>query len=292
MADILVTGGTGQVGTYLRAHAWPDGVQVVAPGRDALDLADPSSIATCVAARPWAAIINCAAFTAVDRCESEIVAAWQANALGPAALAQASNWAKIPLIHVSTDYVFDGAKTQPYVETDPIGPLGVYGASKEGGEQAVRSGNPRHVIVRTAWVLSPHGHNFVKTMLRLGAERPKLRVVDDQLGSPTHARDLAQALAKIALRQIADAGCATGTCHFTNAGSVTWHGLAVEIFRLVAATGRPVPEVEAIATSEYPLPARRPANSRLALDKIRRDYAIEPRPWQAAIHDIVADLLA
>ena len=292
MADILVTGGTGQVGTYLRAHAWPDGVHVAAPGRDALDLAKPSSIAACVASRPWAAIINCGAFTAVDRCESEIVAAWQANALGPAALAEASNRAKIPLIHVSTDYVFDGAKTQPYAETDPVGPLGVYGASKEGGEQAVRSGNPRHVIVRTAWVLSPHGHNFVKTMLRMGAERPKLRVVDDQLGSPTHARDLAQALAKIALGQIADADCPAGTFHFTNAGSVTWHGLATEIFRLVAAAGRPVPDVEAIPTSEYPLPARRPANSRLALDKIRQDYAIEPRPWQAAIHDIVAELLA
>ena len=129
-------------------------------------------------------------------------------------------------------------------------------------------------------------------MLRLGAERPKLRVVDDQLGSPTHARDLAEALAKITLRQIADPHCATGTFHFTNAGSVTWHGLAVEIFRLVAAAGRLVPEVEAIATSEYPLPARRPANSRLALDKIRQDFGIEPRPWQNAIQDIVAELLA
>ena len=160
MADILVTGGTGQVGTYLRTHAWPDGVHVVAPGRDSLDLADPASIAASVAARPWAAIINCAAFTAVDRCESEIVAAWRANALGPAALAEASNRAKIPLVHVSTDYVFDGSKALPYDEADPIGPLGVYGASKEGGEQAVRSGNPRHVIVRTAWVLSPHGQIF------------------------------------------------------------------------------------------------------------------------------------
>ena len=291
MADILVTGGTGQLGTCLRALAWPAGIQVVAPARAALDLADPASIDALLGSGSWAAVINCAALTAVDRCESEIVAAWQANALGPAGLAQATARRKIPLIHVSTDYVFDGSKAGAYVETDAVSPLGVYGASKAGGEQAVRTANPRHVIVRTAWVVSPHGQNFVKTMLKLAAARAQLRVVDDQIGAPTHAADLARTLAAITLRQIDDPAAPAGLYHFTSSGRVTWHGLAQEIFRLAAAVGLKVPDVEAIATAQYPLPAQRPANSCLCTDKIGRDYAILPRPWQEAIREIVAQLL-
>ena len=291
MKNILITGGSGQVGTCLQRFAWPAGVQLFAPPRPELDLANTDSIEAMMNSRLWAAVINCGAYTAVDRCETEIVAAWQTNALAPAALAQATTRAKIPLIHVSTDYVFGGDKVGAYVETDPVAPLGVYGASKLGGELAIRTANPRHVIVRTAWVVSPYGNNFIKTMLRVGAERPLLRVVDDQHGCPTDAGDLAAALAKITLHHLQDADAPTGTYHFTNAGQTTWFGLAREIFRIAASLGLKVPQLEAITTDQYPLPAKRPANSRLKTDKISRDFGIIPRPWQAAVHDIIDTLL-
>lgn len=166
---ILLTGGSGQVGTALRSRAWPDGIALVAPPRQALDLGDPAALAAAVAARPWRAIINAGAYTAVDRAEGELAAAWTINALAPAVLAQAAARAGIPLIQLSTDYVFDGRKPAPYIEADGLAPLGVYGASKAGGELAVRSAGGRHVILRTSWVVSAHGHNFIKTMLRLGA---------------------------------------------------------------------------------------------------------------------------
>jgi dTDP-4-dehydrorhamnose reductase len=193
MHPVLVTGGSGQVGTALKRLA-PEGFELIAPGRAELDLADPEAIAAMVASRPWIAVINAAAYTAVDKAEGDVVAAWRANALAPAAFAAATRVAGIPLIHVSTDYVFDGAKPDAYVEGDPVGPVGVYGASKEAGEQAVRTANPHHIILRTAWVVSPDGANFIKTMLRLGADRPELRVVGDQHGCPTSADDIAHTL--------------------------------------------------------------------------------------------------
>ena len=292
MADILVTGGSGQVGTCLRQWPWPPGFRLIAPARARLDVADPACVEAMIASQPWAAVINCAAMTAVDRCETEIAAAWQVNALGPAALAQATARRNIPLLHVSTDHVFDGGKTGAYAETDSVTPLNVYGASKAGGEWAVRTGNPRHVILRTAWLVSPHGKNFIKTMLQGRAKDACLSVVDDQFGSPTHAGDLAGALAKIALCLIADPAAATGTYHFTSSGCVSWHGLALEIFRLAAAQGKMPPAIAAIATPQYPLPARRPVHSRLCCDRIGRDYAIFPRCWQDATREIVTDLLA
>lgn len=289
--DILLTGGSGQVGTEVIALA-PAGLNIVAPGRDQLDLADPDAIAALVASRPWAAVINCAAHTAVDRAETEIVEAWKANALAPAALAQATAKAGVPLIQVSTDYVFDGSKAGFYVETDPVAPVSVYGASKEAGEQAVRTGNPRHVILRTAWVVSPHGANFIKTMLRLAETRPELRVVDDQHGCPTSASDIAQALLAIAQRMIADPQAPVGTYHFVNSGEATWCGFARAIFEIAAEHGRPAPKVEGITTADYPTPARRPANSRLDVAKLAHDYAIAPRPWRTAVEEIVETLLA
>ena len=291
MQTLLITGGTGQVGTSLRHLPWPSHITPWFPTRAEFDLADPAGIKALLDARPIAAVINCAAFTAVDRCESEAATAWQVNAHGPGALAAATAARAIPLIHLSTDYVFDGMKASPYVEDDAVAPLCVYGASKEGGEQSIRSLHPRHAIVRTSWVISPFGSNFVKTMLRLAQERDILRVVDDQIGAPTHAGDLAQVLATIALRLIADPEAATGTFHFANAGSTSWHGVAEEIFRLAAKAGHKVPQLEAIATAQYPLPARRPANSRLATGKITREYAIKPRPWQEGLRDIVMQLL-
>lgn len=295
MADpvhILITGGAGQVGLELQAADWPDHVMIHAPARAEMDLGDIASVRAAFSRTPFAAVINAGAYTAVDKAESEVAAAFAANAMGPAVLAEITHEAGVPLVQVSTDYVFDGSQDGFYVENDPVGPLGVYGASKLAGELAVRSGNPRSVVLRTAWVLSIHRANFLKTMLRLAAERPALRIVDDQYGCPTSARDIAAALKTITLRLITDADAPTGVYHFVNDGETTWAGLAREVFALSAAVGGPSALVEGIATADYPTPARRPANSRLSTGKLTRDYAIAPRPWQAAVAEIIAELNA
>jgi dTDP-4-dehydrorhamnose reductase len=288
---ILLTGGGGQVGTEFQRLA-PEGFEIVAPGRDQLDIADPEAIAAFVASRPWACVINSGAYTAVDKAQSDPITAWKVNALAPAAFAWATAQAETPLIQLSTDYVFDGGKAAPYLEDDPVGPVSVYGASKEAGEQAVRTGSPRHVVLRTAWVVSPHGANFIKTMLRLAETRNRLTVVDDQHGCPTSAADIARALAAIATRMVDDDAAPTGTYHFVNSGEATWCGFAREIFAQAQAAGRTVPTVEAIPTSAYPTPARRPANSRLDTAKLTRDFGVEPRAWRTAVSEVVETLLA
>ncbi len=295
MADpvhILITGGAGQVGLELRAADWPQGVVIHAPTRAELDLGDIASVKAAFARTPFAAVINSGAYTAVDKAESETAAAFAANAMGPAVLAEVTREAGVPLVQVSTDYVFDGSKEGLYVEDDPVGPLGVYGASKLAGELAVRSGNPRSVVLRTAWVLSVHRSNFLKTMLHLAAERPTLRVVDDQHGCPTSARDIADALKTITLKMIADTDAPTGVYHFVNAGETSWAGLARELVALSAASGGPSAIVEGIPSADYPTPARRPSNSRLSTEKLAHDYAITPRPWQAAVAEIIVELNA
>lgn len=291
MRQVLVTGGGGQLGTELQRVAWPPGYEPVAIDLPDLDLTDTAAIAAKVAERPWGAIINGAAYTAVDKAESDVVAAWAINALAPAAFGAACAAANIPLVQVSTDYVFAGDKEGAWEPHDAVGPLGVYGASKLGGELAVRTSGARHVIVRTAWVVSAHGSNFVKSMLRLAAERDTLRVVDDQRGSPTGAADLARTLATIAVRLADDPTAPAGTFHFSNAGPVTWAGLARTVFAGSAARGGPTATVEGIATSDYPTPARRPINSLLSHDAIRDAYGIEPRSWQAALDDILDELI-
>lgn len=302
---ILVTGGSGQLGIELARALLPQGWQVVAFDRAGIDLTDPAAIAAKVAAghegRPWAAVINGAAYTAVDKAESDVVTAWKVNALAPAAFAEACAQAGIPLVQVSTDYVFAGDKPVSGAEgaegrgawevDDPVGPLGVYGASKLGGELAVRTSGVRHAIVRTAWVVSPHGHNFIKTMLRVGAERGHLRVVGDQHGSPTSAADLAAALLTIAMRLAEDPAAPGGTFHFSNAGAASWADFATEIFRQSAERGGPTATVEAITTADYPTPARRPANSLLSHVAIERAYGITPRPWGQALGDILDELI-
>jgi dTDP-4-dehydrorhamnose reductase len=293
MADpihVLITGATGQVGLELQAAGWPDNIVLHTPTRAELNLGDAASVRTAFAATSFAAVINSGAYTAVDRAETDVAAAFAANAMGPAILAEATSRAKIPLVQVSTDYVFDGAKDAPYVETDPVGPLGVYGASKLAGELAVLSGNRRSVVLRTAWVLSAHRANFLKTMLRLAADRPALKVVADQRGCPTSARDIATVLKAITLKMISDINAPTGVYHFVNAGETTWAGLAREVFTHSANTGGASAAVEDIPSSAYPTPARRPANSRLSTEKLARDYGVTPRAWQAVVAEIVAEM--
>ncbi|MDZ7283024.1 dTDP-4-dehydrorhamnose reductase [Sphingomonas sanguinis] len=288
---ILVTGAGGQLGTELQRCAWPHGYEIVAIDHDTLDVRDTTAIAAMVASRPFAAVINGAAYTAVDKAESDVVTAWAVNAMAPAAFGEACAKAGIPLVQVSTDYVFAGDKQGAWEINDPVAPLGVYGASKLGGELAVRTSAARHAIVRTAWVVSAHGHNFIKTMLRLAETRDTLSVVADQRGSPTSAADLAHALMTIALRLIEDEAAPTGTFHFSNAGAISWADFATEIFRQSASRGGPLADVMPISSRDYPTPAARPANSLLSHSAIRDAYGIAPRDWRAALSDILDELI-
>lgn len=286
-ARILIIGRTGQVATELRALL-PDAVALEAPE---LDLTRADSIAAALAAHRPAVVVNAAAYTAVDRAEDERDLAFAVNADGPALLGAATAAAGIPVLHISTDYVFDGTRGTPYVETDATSPLGVYGASKLEGERRLRDANPRTTILRTAWVCSAHGGNFVKTMLRLAAERPALRVVADQHGAPTFAADLADALAAIALGMIADDKAPTGLFHFTNAGVTTWKDFAAAIFAAAAERGLKTPRLEAITTADYPTPARRPAYSALSTRRIEEAYGVRPRPWAEGLGRLIDDSL-
>ncbi|WP_336488486.1 dTDP-4-dehydrorhamnose reductase [Methylobacterium nigriterrae] len=289
--DILILGGAGQVGTELQAIAWDADIRVHAPTRAELDATDEAALARAFAERAYGGIVNAAAYTAVDRAESDVAEAWRLNALAPALLAAQAARAGIPLVHVSTDYVFDGTASGPYEPDAPVNPQSVYGASKAAGEWAVRTAGPRHAIVRTAWVVSPHRGNFVKTMLRLAAERDRLAVVDDQRGCPTSARDLAEALAVIATRLARDPGAPTGTFHCVNAGSTTWCGFARAILAGAARRGGRAVPVDAIPTSAYPTPARRPMNAQLSTASLSRAFGLAPRPWESALDDILDRLV-
>lgn len=288
---ILVTGANGQLGCELKRRAWPTGYEVVALGRAEVDLADRDAIAAMVASRNWAAVINGAAYTAVDKAESDLVNAWIVNSQAPAVFAEACAKANIPLIQVSTDYVFAGDKQEAWETDDPVAPLSVYGASKLAGELAVRVSGARHAIIRTAWVVSTHGNNFVKTMLRAAALQNSLSVVDDQYGSPTSASDLAQALMTIAIRLAEDENAPTGIFHFSNAGKTSWAGFAREIFAQSRQRGGVSADVVSIPSTDYPTPAKRPANSLLSNSAVREAYGIEPRRWQAALGDILDELI-
>ena len=288
---VLVTGAAGQLGTELQRCVWPAGWQVTAVDVADLDLRDTAAIIDIIASRDWAAIINGAAYTAVDKAESDLVTAWAVNAMAPAAFADGCAKAGIPLVQVSTDYVFAGDKVGAWEVDDAVAPLGVYGASKLGGELAVRTSGARYAIVRTAWVVSAHGSNFVKTMLRVAEGRDRLTVVDDQRGSPTAAADLAQTLMRIAVRLADDAVAPTGIFHFSNAGDISWADFAIEIFRQSAQRGGPSAEVVRIPSSDYPTPAQRPANSLLSHAAIHDAYGITPRNWRDALSDILDELI-
>lgn len=284
---VLVTGITGQVGGALAGRAAPEGINWLPAGRDRLDLSAPATIAAAVEALAPDAVVNPAAYTAVDAAETDAETAFRVNRDGPAALAAACAARGIPLIHLSTDYVFDGTGTRPYRTDDPVAPLGIYGASKEAGEQAVRAALADHIILRTAWVYAAAGRNFVNTMLRVGAERDELRVVADQRGTPTNAGDIADAIAAL-LAARRDGIALRGTFHYTAAGETSWHGLAEAVFRRAERHWGRRPVVHAIATADYPTPARRPAYS--VLDNSTLDgtgVAVPRRPWEAALNAVL-----
>lgn len=289
---ILVTGAGGQVGSELLARAGRHGHEVQGLTRAELDISDAAAVSAAVAAAKPSLIVNAAAYTAVDKAEEEQDAAYAINRDGPAHLAAAAKAAGVPLIHISTDYVFDGSKDGPWTESDPVAPLGVYGSSKEAGEQAVRAALPEHVILRTSWVYAAHGGNFVKTMLRVGRERDALRVVADQFGAPTSAGDIADAVLTIATRLEGGKRDGWGTYHFTAEGRTSWHGFAEAIFaRAEKAWGRR-PAVAAIPSSEYPTAAQRPENSVLDSTKILVAFDVPRRPWQDGLDEVLGILLA
>ncbi len=279
---ILVTGGTGQLASALAAAAT---VPVCLRGRPAFDFDRPESIGAAFReANPWL-VVNTAAYTAVDAAEKDADAAYRANRDGPAELARLCEAAGILLIHISTDYVFDGAKGEPYVETDPVAPQCVYGASKLAGETAVLNACARAVVLRTSWVYAPTGRNFVRTMLMLGKTRDRLTVVADQKGCPTAARDLATAILEVAAR-IAASGwqdAYAGVFHAAGTGWTTWHGLATAVFAEAARYGAPVPRVDPITTADWPTPAKRPADSRLDCTKLAAVFGVRLPEWRPSL---------
>jgi dTDP-4-dehydrorhamnose reductase len=290
---LVVTGREGQVARSLAERARGSDIEVVQLGRPELDLAgDSDSIVVAIEAARPDIIVSAAAYTQVDKAESEPDLAFAVNEAGPRTIAHAASKLGVPLIHLSTDYVFDGSKAAPYVEEDPTGPTGVYGASKLAGERAVLSEHPDSTVLRTAWVYSPFGANFVKTMLRLAFDRDEIGVVADQRGNPSNALDIADGVLKVArnLRRSADSNL-RGLFHMTAAGEATWAEFAEAIFIASADLGGPSARVRPIATADYPTPARRPANSRLDAGKLERIHGVCLPDWRPSLNKVVSRLL-
>ncbi|MEE4454258.1 dTDP-4-dehydrorhamnose reductase [Novosphingobium resinovorum] len=289
---IAVTGKTGQVVTSLMERGAAAGHEIVALGRPELDLADPGSVLRALQAAAPDVIVSAAAYTAVDRAEGESELAHAVNGAGACAVAQAAKTLGAPLVHVSTDYVFDGALGRPYVETDATGPSGIYGASKLAGEEAVLAVHgDNSAVLRVAWVYSPFGGNFVKTMLRLAGDRDSVSVVADQVGNPTSALDIADGILAVAANLVADPDpVLRGVFHMTARGEASWADFAQAIFAASAANGGPSAVVTPITTAEYPTPARRPANSRLDCARIERTHGVVLPEWRGALETVVARL--
>ncbi len=287
---ILQFGTTGQLARELLAQARDFDVEITALSRAEADFADPQAVVARLKAAQADLVVIAAAYTAVDLAESEADLAGRINAETPGAIAAALGAEGPALVHVSTDYVFDGRKGAPYVEADATNPINVYGATKLAGEQAILTSPARALILRTSWVVSSHGKNFVKTMLRLAAEGRPLKVVDDQFGRPTSAHDLARFILSQAERLAkAPAGDPVfGVHHFANAGEVSWKGFAEGVFELALGAG--APKVGASATADWPAPAKRPMRGTLDTTQLERTFGVTPRPWREALAEIVAEL--
>lgn len=291
---IIVTGQDGQVARSLieRAALHPS-IEVLALGRPQLDLARPESVFAAIAAAKPDLVISAAAYTAVDQAEDEPELARAINADGAAAVAQAAAKSDAPVIHLSTDYVFSGEGDKPYREPDPTGPRSVYGQTKLDGELAVAGANPRHLILRTAWVYSPFGKNFVKTMLRLAETRDTLSVVADQWGNPTSAIDIADAVLHLADHLRTDPAFADfGVYHLVGTGSTNWSSFAREIFKISKEQLGPSADVKDILTSDYPTKATRPLNSRLSTDRFFDIFGWRAPAWQQSLVPVINRILA
>jgi dTDP-4-dehydrorhamnose reductase len=291
---ILITGPTGQVGSEL-LRSFAGAGELIPLTRDAADLAAPDYLRACVRDLRPDIILNPAAYTAVDKAESDAELVMRVNGDAPRVLAEEARRAGALLVHYSTDYVFDGSKQDPWTEQDAPNPLGVYGATKLAGEQAVQQTGGRYLIFRTSWVYGPHGKNFLFTMLRLARERDRLTVVDDQRGAPTTSIELARATRRILdgvlSGQFGDEGRWAGIYHMTCGGETSWCGFARAIFeRARGLQSKPFPEVTAIGTAEYPTPARRPLNSRLSNRKLRETFGVHLATWEAALDEVMAEL--
>jgi dTDP-4-dehydrorhamnose reductase len=281
---ILVIGKVGQVGWELRRTLAPLG-QLVCVDYPEIDLTDGASIRKWVRDTAPAVVVNAAAYTAVDKAETETGLATNINGVAPGILAEESKRIGALLVHYSTDYVYDGAKTEPYVEDDAPNPLSAYGRSKLAGDQAIRQAGGNHLIFRLCWVYGARGQNFMLTIMRLAREREKLRIVRDQIGSPTWSRMIAEATA-LSLKQVLaarEASAFTGVYHLCASGHTSWHGFAESIVRLMPDEGKRCRQVEAIGTAEYPLPARRPANSVLACEKLKRMFGLCLPHWEESL---------
>ena len=286
---VLVLGKEGQLSSSLASAAKPGGFEIFAVGRPEIDLAKPETIAPAFKRYKPDLVVNTAAYTAVDKAEQEPEIAQAINAQGAGLVAEACARISRPLIHISTDYVFDGTKLSPYCEDDPVAPLGVYGRTKLEGEQRVTAACREHIILRTSWVFSPYGHNFVKTMLRLAAVRSDISVVDDQIGSPTYASHLAISILKIAQLVLSGrrASDVWGIYHAAGSGEASWYDVAREVFLQSMRLGGPGATVHSIATSEFPTPAKRPENSRLDCSKLARAFNVCLPNWQEGISECV-----
>jgi dTDP-4-dehydrorhamnose reductase len=285
----MVIGANGQLGWELCRRGMKEGLDILPLDLPGFDITDRPSVQEMVARQDVSLAINASAYTAVDQAESEAELAFAINRDGPSYLASACSDAGIPLIHISTDFVFDGSTKNPYCETDPVCPLGVYGKSKVEGEKKVRELLDEHIILRTAWLYGVHGNNFVKTMLRLGKEQELLRVVADQYGCPTFAGDLADAVLNIAARICGTDNITWGTYHYCSKGKTTWHEFTEKIFELARQhISLKVRKVEPITTQEYPLPAKRPADSALDCSMINDRLGISPRPWEESLEKMIA----
>ncbi|MRN67114.1 dTDP-4-dehydrorhamnose reductase [Brucella sp. 10RB9213] len=290
---ILVTGREGQVVQSLleKAAQRPD-LEVIALGRPELDLTKPDTVRGTIEAIKPDLVVSAAAYTAVDLAEDEQELAFAVNTIGAEAVAEASKNCGVPVIHLSTDYVFAGDADEPYAEIDATGPRSVYGRSKLEGERLVAHANPRHIILRTAWVYSPFGKNFVKTMLKLAETRDALSIVSDQWGNPTSALDIADAIIQAADHLAATPGfSAYGVYHLVGAGDTNWSGFARAIFDESARLGGPTAAVTDIATADYPTKAARPMNSRLSTEKFQAAFGWSPPHWEASLALVMKRLL-
>jgi dTDP-4-dehydrorhamnose reductase len=289
----LVTGTEGQVvGSLVEAAAGRDDLEIVTIGLPDLDLCDTAAIAPAIEALRPDAILSVAAYTAVDAAETDEATALAVNGTAPGEIGRAAARLGVPVVHLSTDYVFDGDKPTPYVETDPTGPIGAYGRTKLAGERALAAATANHAVLRTAWVYSPFGKNFVRTMLRLAETRDRVGVVADQTGNPTSALDIAAAMLKVTENLLADDDPGLrGLFHATGSGDASWADFAAEIFRLSAAHGGPSAEVDPIPTAAYPTPAKRPKNSRLDCTRLRRIHGLHLPDWHGSTAVVVRRLI-